>query len=147
MFSPSFAFPLLPVHGAPWSRRSRSVPWSLQSWIFQQYTDEISIENSVSTYRWGQLARTSHRSLSVCLSACAGPTYEKKKRRPSEFPDPVGLGLFNDGTCEQHGGPPRGPEQAETFMEPVSLSQSFPVRAGDCWVTFADSCGYRSLWK
>lgn len=49
------------------------------------------------------------------------------------------MGLFNNGTSQQHGGPPQGPEQAETFMKPVSLSQSFLVRAGDCWVVFADS--------
>lgn len=68
-------------------------------------------------------------------SVCAGP----KNTHPSEFPDPVGraAGLWHFSAAQW------GPGQAETLMEPLSLSQSFPLR-GACWGEFADSRGF---WK
>lgn len=79
MFSPPFAPPVLLARGTPWSWHGCSVPCSLQSWIFQEYTDEISIESSVPAYQRSQLACASHWSLSVCLCRSHVP-----KKTPSK---------------------------------------------------------------
>lgn len=140
-FSPSFALPLLPAHGA----HGPGTVVLCHAVCSPGYFNNKQMKNPLRTVflptggaSW-RVHPTGH-----CLLAQVPCT---KKTCPSEFPDPVGMGLFNNGTSQQHSRPLRGPEQAETFMKSVSLSQSFPVRAGDCWVTFAGFCGCHSIWK
>lgn len=134
MFSPSFALPFLPARGPGTVVLCHAV---CSPGYFNSKTDEISIEKSVSAYWWGQLVCASHRSLSVCSH---GSHLQKKNPHPSEFPDPVGMGLFNNGTSQRHGGPPRGRETNGDIHEAGQLESVFPGAGGRlCWVTFAGS--------
>lgn len=63
----AFSRVLAAVCTSLWSWHNHSVPFSLQSCIFQEYTDEISIGSSVPALQRSQLACASHWSWSVCL--------------------------------------------------------------------------------
>lgn len=65
-----------PCSRLPCSWHSLSVPCSLHSWMFQEYTDEISIGSSVPACQSSQLACASHWSWSVCLC--------RSQKNPSE---------------------------------------------------------------
>lgn len=98
MFSPPFAPPVLLARGTPWSWHGCSVPCSLQSWIFQEYTDEISIESSCLP----------EEPAGVCIPLVIVSLFvqvPRTKKNPVQVNFQIQSGwLLNNGTSQQHGG-------------------------------------------